>query len=185
MDNKEVQNNKIYENYEKNLKLQLESSRKDLDIMLTSIIPNQLTLVKTYLWLNISLIGGLAAIFAATIKTLSLQSCLIWFIFLTFLLTFIACALVVYFALRAIHETRKRSFPQDMSEEMGKIAMDTLEHINGLLIVMRSIRDTIEVNQQTIQTAGHCLKKTLICTSFACAFFVLFAALALYNLLTL
>lgn len=73
MDNKESQKpdtkqKQNYENYEKNLKLQLESFRKDLDAMLTSIIPNQLLLVRMYLWLNVSIFGGLVAIFANQLK---------------------------------------------------------------------------------------------------------------------
>ena len=40
-----IKQNKNHENYEKNLKLQLESFRKDLDVMLASVIPNQLSLV--------------------------------------------------------------------------------------------------------------------------------------------
>lgn len=70
MDNKEpdTKQKQNYENYEKNLKLQLESFRKDLDAMLTSIIPNQLLLVRMYLWLNVSIFGGLVAIFANQLK---------------------------------------------------------------------------------------------------------------------
>ena len=83
MDNKESQKpdteqNQNYENYEKNLKLQLESSRKDLDIMLTSVIPNQLSLVRMYLWFNASIFGGLVAIFANQLKYIHIYDFLKW-----------------------------------------------------------------------------------------------------------
>ncbi|HHS6644387.1 TPA: hypothetical protein ACTN7E_000679 [Campylobacter jejuni] len=42
----ENKENISFENYEKNLKLQLESKRKDLDIQLTSIIPGQFQTIK-------------------------------------------------------------------------------------------------------------------------------------------
>lgn len=70
------------ENYEKNLKLQLESFRKDLDIMLTSVIPNQLSLVRMYLWFNASIFGGLIAIFANQLKHIHIYMiCMQFFIF--------------------------------------------------------------------------------------------------------
>jgi len=50
------------ENYEKNLKISYESARKDLDIILSNIIPNQKNLMKTYLWLNVTIIGSILAV---------------------------------------------------------------------------------------------------------------------------
>ena len=45
------------ENYEHNLKIVYDSMRKDLDIILTSTIPTQKSLMKTLLWLNLTIIG--------------------------------------------------------------------------------------------------------------------------------
>ncbi|ECR1448601.1 hypothetical protein F0I69_03105 [Campylobacter jejuni] len=65
-----MKENISYENYEKNLKLQLESKRKDLDIQLTSIIPNQIVLVRTYLWFSTLIVASILTIFSSQIKSL-------------------------------------------------------------------------------------------------------------------
>jgi len=45
------------ENYEHNLKIHYEAKRKELDILLTSSIPIQLSNMKTILWINFLMIG--------------------------------------------------------------------------------------------------------------------------------
>ncbi|MDQ7084419.1 MAG: hypothetical protein Q9M36_05605 [Sulfurovum sp.] len=45
------------ENNEHNLKLHYEALRKELDIVLTSSIPQQLANMKTLLWVNFIMIG--------------------------------------------------------------------------------------------------------------------------------
>lgn len=45
------------QNYETNLKLHYEAKRKELDILLTSSIPQQLSNMKTILWINFLMIG--------------------------------------------------------------------------------------------------------------------------------
>ncbi|HED6059870.1 TPA: hypothetical protein R5W04_000078, partial [Campylobacter jejuni] len=65
-----MKENISYENYEKNLKLQLESKRKDLDIQLTSIIPNQIVLVRTCLWFSTLIVASILTIFSSQIKSL-------------------------------------------------------------------------------------------------------------------
>lgn len=50
-------------NYEVNLKLHYEAKRKELDILLTSSMPTQLSTIKTLLWMNIVMIGLMMQIF--------------------------------------------------------------------------------------------------------------------------
>ncbi|PHM18072.1 MAG: hypothetical protein CJD30_03675 [Sulfuricurvum sp. PD_MW2] len=50
-------------NYEANLKLHYEAKRKELDILLTSSMPTQLSTIKTLLWMNIVMIGLMMQIF--------------------------------------------------------------------------------------------------------------------------
>lgn len=45
------------ENYEHNLKMHYEAKRKELDILLINSIPNQLSNMKTILWINFLMIG--------------------------------------------------------------------------------------------------------------------------------
>ena len=60
---------KSLENYEKNLKLNLEAKRKDLDNITTSVIPSQLTLIRMFLWLSFSIVG--VALYLITLGQLS------------------------------------------------------------------------------------------------------------------
>ncbi|MDD3770508.1 MAG: hypothetical protein PHV10_07875 [Sulfuricurvum sp.] len=50
-------------NYETNLKLHYEAKRKELDILLTSSMPTQLSTIKTLLWMNIVMVGLMMQIF--------------------------------------------------------------------------------------------------------------------------
>lgn len=50
-------------NYEANLKLHYEAKRKELDILLTSSMPTQLSTIKTLLWMNIVMVGLMMQIF--------------------------------------------------------------------------------------------------------------------------
>lgn len=43
--------------YEENLKLHYEACRKDLDIQLSSSMPQQINIIKTILWINLLLLG--------------------------------------------------------------------------------------------------------------------------------
>jgi len=42
------------QNYESNLKLHYESKRKELEMLITSSMPNQLSNIKTLLWFNVA-----------------------------------------------------------------------------------------------------------------------------------
>jgi hypothetical protein len=51
-----------YKDYEENLKDYLDIVKDDLKILLTSTIPTQKNLMKTLLWVNMSILGFLIAI---------------------------------------------------------------------------------------------------------------------------
>lgn len=53
---KDISKKKL-ESYEDNLKIHYEACRKDLDIQLTSSMPQQMNIIKTILWINLLLFG--------------------------------------------------------------------------------------------------------------------------------
>lgn len=53
-------------NYEANLKLHYEAKRKELDILLSTSMPTQLTTIKTLLWMNIVMVGLVMQLFRST-----------------------------------------------------------------------------------------------------------------------
>lgn len=83
-------------NYESNLKLSYDAVRKDYDNIFTSIMPNQVNLIKTYLWLNTFIIG-IAVIFikeqAITLKIL----CSFISIFALCIISMIALVVALYY----------------------------------------------------------------------------------------
>ena len=185
MDNKESQKpdteqNQNYENYEKNLKLQLESSRKDLDIMLTSVIPNQLSLVRMYLWFNASIFGGLVAIFANQLKYIHIYDMYAILYVLCFIISCASLIMECWSALSVISKARHRMLPKDMCEELSKIPTDSLEHVNGLNRLISATLDAKKANQENIEQTAHVLVKSYkhIRTSLVLA--IIFGIFTLY-----
>lgn len=56
-DKAKEESKKALSDYEDNLKLHYEARRKDLDIQLSSSMPQQLNIIKTILWINLLLLG--------------------------------------------------------------------------------------------------------------------------------
>lgn len=186
MDNKESQKpdteqNQNYENYEKNLKLQLESSRKDLDIMLTSVIPNQLSLVRMYLWFNASLFGGLVAIFANQLKYLyayEMQNIIFYILF--FAASCTSLIIGCWSALLAIRKAKSRIFPQDMCQELSDIKTNSLEHVNGLNRLISATLDAKNENQKIIEQTAQVLVKSYRYIQISFILAIIFGVFTLY-----
>lgn len=168
------------ENYEKNLKLQLESSRKDLDIMLTSVIPNQLSLVRMYLWFNASIFGGLIAIFANQLKYIHIYDmCAIPYI----LFFVISCASLIigcWSALLAIRKAKSRIFPQDMCQELSDIKTNSLEHVNGLNCLISATLDAKNENQKIIEQTAQVLVESYRYIQISFILAIIFGIFTLY-----
>lgn len=145
------------ENYEKNLKLQLESFRKDLDIMLTSVIPNQLSLVRMYLWFNASIFGGLIAIFANQLKHIHIYDMYAILYILCFIISCASLIIGCWSALLAIRKAKSRIFPQDMCQELSDIKTNSLEHVNGLNCLISATLDAKNENQKIIEQTAQVL----------------------------
>ncbi len=59
---------KIFADYEHNLRLHYEAKRKDLDIILSSSIPAQFSIIKTLIWINLVMFGLVATFFKPQIQ---------------------------------------------------------------------------------------------------------------------
>ena len=176
-----IKQNKKHENYEKNLKLQLESFRKDLDVMLTSVIPNQLSLVRMYLWFNASVFGGLIAIFANQLKYLyayEMQN-IIFYIFF-FVASCIFLIIGCWSSLLAIRKAKSRIFPQDMRQELSDIKTNSLEHVNGLNRLISATLDAKNENQKIIEQTAQVLVKSYRYIQISFILAIIFGIFTLY-----
>lgn len=134
------------ENYEKNLKLNLEAKRKDLDNITTSIIPSQLTLIRMFLWLSFSVLG---AVFYFT-KLDKMNICQTYF--LTIISAVTVC--IVILCLLAIKESATRLTAHlDNAHFQTKIEQDDNEHVRGLW-------DMLDVTTKALDIATESLSKT-------------------------
>ena len=175
-----IKQNKNHENYEKNLKLQLESFRKDLDVMLASVIPNQLSLVRMYLWFNATIFGGIVAIFANQLKHIHIYDMYA----ILYVVCFItSCASLIrgcWSALLAIRKAKSRIFPQDMRQELQAIKTNSLEHVNGINHLISATLDAKNENQKIIEQTAQVLVKSYRYIQISFILAIIFGIFTLY-----
>ncbi|EOH4070568.1 hypothetical protein ACMCG3_000345 [Campylobacter jejuni] len=173
-----------YENYEKNLKLQLESKRKDLDIQLTSIIPNQIVLVRTYLWFSTLIVASILTIFSSQIKSLyfdnffSLQS----FSVISMIIALFLSAYCIFLCFKAILNISNRYFPGDAYEKFAKFETDDLEHVHGLNEMISETFVAYKENDKIIHNAAKSLRKAFWFNFISLLFFIVFIIILAINL---
>ncbi|MBN1839744.1 MAG: hypothetical protein JW802_06850 [Campylobacterales bacterium] len=156
--------------YEKNLKLNLEAKRKDFDNITTSIIPSQLNLVKTYLWLSSLSFSTLLLLMTKREDTsfdLSLLSLFLGAV----------CGIsTMLLSLFAIHSTRNRHMAHAEDNDMfANIAQNELEHSEGLLILLDITSHSLKGAKQTVKKTSNLLRGAFI-TTVACVFFIVTGA---------
>ncbi|EAI2149087.1 hypothetical protein KY417_001173 [Campylobacter jejuni] len=181
----ENKENVSFENYEKNIKLQLESKRKDLDIQLTSIIPNQLALVRMYLWFNTLIAGGVLTIFSSKIKNFYFDEL---FSFQTFqiifmILTLISSTVCIFLCFIAILNISNRYFPGDMYKKLANFKTDDLEHINGLNEMISETFVAYKENDKIIHKAAKALRLAFWFNIVSLVFFIIFIIILAINLM--
>lgn len=174
----ENKENNSFENYEKNLKLQLESKRKDLDNQLTSIIPNQLVLVRLYLWFNTFIISGILTIYLNRIKNFNFEDYQIVLIWVT--IFFSLCCIILCFI--AILKISNRYFPGDTYEKFAKFETNELEHVNGLNEMINEIFAAYKGNDKIIHNAARFLRWAFHCNFLSLVFFIIFIIILVFNL---
>lgn len=156
--------------YEKNLKLNLEAKRKDFDNITTSIIPSQLNLVKTYLWLS-------SLSFSTLLLLMTKRGDIPFDLSLLSLFFGAVCGIsTMFLSLFAIHSTRNRHMAHaEDNDTFANIAQNELEHSEGLLILLHITSHSLQGAKQTVKETSNLLRGAFI-TTVACIFFIVTGA---------
>lgn len=161
---------KEHEAFEANLKLNYEAIRKDLDIVLTSVIPTQKNLVKTYLWLNTTIIGVISAIY---------HSYGLLYGFLLF--PFVTSTYAIFVTVHALSIGQHKLFGHIDINVMSKLPSDDMEKVRGLVKMTSAAKQAFEHNGEIVEARAKYLKKSLSFTA-ASLFLLLIAAVVFINL---
>lgn len=141
------------DNYEKNLKLNYEAVRKDLDILLSHTIPMQKNLIKTYLWVNFLLLGYIMH----QISQVHISTILFGLLILIWVLSLIS----IYCSLRALTFGQEKFFGHIDISIMGKIKEDQYEHINGLNKMLEATKSAFDQNARIISKRAQYISYSL------------------------
>lgn len=162
------------ENYEKNLKLNLEAKRKDLDNITTSIIPSQLTIVRMFLWLSFSIVG--AAFYAIKLDEISSSQ----FYFLSAIV--ITTVAIITLCLIAIKSSAVRLTANlDNTYFKENIKQGDSEHTEGLIAMLDVTSKALYLAQDNVNKTGRILRG-ITYLSFAVVFFIsLFTIVSVYH----
>lgn len=156
-----------FEAYEKNLKLNLEAKRKDFDNITTSIIPSQLNLVKTYLWLS-SLSFSVLLLLMTKRGDIPFDLSL-----LSLFLGAVFGVSTMILSLFAIHRTRNRHVAHaEGNESFANIPQNALEHSEGLLILLDITSHSLQGAKETVEKTANLLRGALITTLVGIFFIV-------------
>lgn len=134
--------------YEDNLRLYFESKRKDLDILLTSTIPTQKSLMKTILWLNTTI---LALVIASLSKSIG-----IIFLSIPFVFSFLA----IFNILKSLKDGREKTFGTFSLSHVNDLYSNDNAKIQGLYdmnnsldIAFKNNADLVKKRAERIATA--------------------------------
>jgi len=135
MDEKDLE----VQNYESNLKMHYEAKRKELDILLTSSIPQQLSNMKTILWINFLMIG----LMLQFIKKFPLPEINIGF--------FILLILAIISVILAMLTNRTKSYgvPNDILQ-MSKYNDNVWTVSQATLDMLGNLQESIKENRKVI-----------------------------------
>lgn len=130
-------------NYESNLKLSYDAIRKDYDNILTSIMPNQVNLIKTYLWLNTFIIG-IAVIFikeqAITPKILC-----------SFISIFALCIISMIALVVALYYNKQKKFIFFKPEDIANIKDNKWSYAQGLINLINETKNAFDLNTEIVK----------------------------------
>ncbi|MGP1484875.1 MAG: hypothetical protein ACTTJC_02050 [Campylobacter sp.] len=129
-------------NYENNLKVSYEAIRKDYDIAITSLIPTQKNLIRTYLWLDLLLLG-----FCFTIARDSTNVCLSVLISITSIL----CVISIVIFISALYYHQKKSIVNIDIQEIADIQDNEYSHAQGLINLIHKTQTSYDKNISIIE----------------------------------
>ncbi|QKF72755.1 putative membrane protein [Aliarcobacter faecis] len=159
------------ESYEHNLKLHYEAKRKELDILLANSLPNQLSNMKTILWINILMIG----LITQFIKKFPLSN--------TFIAFFIFSSLSIVVVLIAMLSNRTKSYGvNDDLEMMNKIKVNQWTKSQGLIDMLHALQESIIDNRKVLVNRGKLMHIATWFTLFSIFFIIISFMLKHLNL---
>jgi len=158
------------ENREKNLKLHYEAMRKDLDILLTSMIPTQKNLMKTIMWINAIVLGLILNNF--------LKFKYAFFMIPSFAFSAMAFGLILY----SLKKGRSKTLGHINTLEMENINQNRFEAIVGLQKLIVAIEKAIKSNSVIIEKRGKKISDSVNFT-LASIGLILVYAIFLFNLI--
>lgn len=130
-----------YENYEKNLKDYLEVLKDDFKILLTSTIPTQKNLMKTLLWINMTIIGFIIALIAKEKST----------ILLMLSMPFVFSSIAILLILKSLTDGRIKSFASPEFKDITKHLNQDFERQRGIITLISSLKKAFESNAQIVK----------------------------------
>lgn len=133
----------VVKNYESNLKLSYDSIRKDYDIILTSIIPTQKNLIKTYLWLN-TFILGICFFFA---KEKLIKPFDLFVLSATLLLCVASIALLLF----ALYHNKEKQFIYFDPKTIANIKNDKWSYAQGLVNLIKDTKEAFDFNADIVK----------------------------------
>ena len=158
-------------NYEHNTKMHYEALRKELDIVLTSSIPQQLSNIKTLLWVNFIMIG----LVSQFIKKFPLHDIIIGF----YLFSIIAIILVMVAMLT--NRISAYGVPIDITY-MSRLKDTEWTISEATMQMMRAIRDDLDLNYMVIQNRAKLMHLSTWYTLLAILFVMIAFSIKQLNL---
>ena len=154
--------------YEHNLRLHLDSKRKDLDILLTSVMPGQVNHIKTIVWINLIYMGIAFKLFDEIV------------FHTVYLVSYAFSAIAVIIVLSSLLQKRYiRLAGIDDMNRMAKIEDGKYAKVHGLNVVLSS---TCRANERNKVVTTHYSKYLFYGTLCTFMSFVSFGLIWFYIL---
>ncbi len=162
----------MIQDYEYNLKLYNESIRKDLDIILSSIIPTQKNLMKTLLWINSVVLGLLTSLIANNIE----NKIILISISIPYFFSFMAIIIL----LLSLKDGRVKAFGTPNINNFENIQPNIWAKSQGLTNLNNSIKKAFDVNSDIVAKRGKKIAQAINFT-IASVIFIFLISIAYAN----
>lgn len=163
----------IVKNYESNLKLSYDSIRKDYDIILTSVIPTQKNLIKTYLWLD-TFILGICFFF---VKEKLITSFVLFELFITLL----PCVISMGILLFALYHNKEKQFIYFEPKTIANIKNDKWSYAQGLINCIKGTKEAFDFNSKIVSFRASLIRRGAAFLFLSFLFFAFTTAHISYN----
>ena len=166
-------NNLEVKKYEANLKLIYDSIRKDYDNILTSIMPTQENLIKTYLWLN-TFILGVCFLF---IKEELINGYVLTLLVFSLLLCVISMSFLIY----ALYYNKPKSIIFLEPKEIKEYKNNEFAYTRGLINLINATKKAFDHNFKIVEFKAVCIRRGGLSLFLAFLCFAIAAIFISYN----